>query len=118
MRPVADDHDIRYVRLSDLHLGEESSLLTALRPGSFEAVALELSAVLVELIACRQHLLDQNSGSRAPTLVLNGDLLELGFGSVSGALETFERLAEITCAPGSELFGDIVWVPGNHDHHL
>lgn len=118
MRPVADDHDIRYVCLSDLHLGEESSLLTALRPDSFEADASRPSAVLVELVACLQHLLDQNSGSDAPTLVLNGDLLELGFGSVAGALETFQRLAELACAPGSELFGDIVFVPGNHDHHL
>lgn len=118
MRPVANHHDIQYICLSDLHLGEESSLLTALHPNKFETDASRPSPVLVELAACLNHLLNQNSGSRAPTLVLNGDLLELGFGSIPRALDTFGQLVDLTCAPGNELFGDIVFVPGNHDHHL
>ncbi|MFQ5570725.1 MAG: metallophosphoesterase [Rhodothermales bacterium] len=111
-------HDIRYVCLSDLHLGEEDSLLTCLKASAYAIDPAHSSPVLEQLVACLRHLIDQNRGSTQPTLILNGDILDLAFGTFSHALMTFERFLELILAPGRELFGEILYLPGNHDHHI
>ena len=45
-------NDIRYVCLSDMHLGAEDSLLTNMPPGSTKADPLNASPVLQELVDC------------------------------------------------------------------
>jgi hypothetical protein len=44
--------DIRYVCLSDMHLGAEGSLLTNVPPGSTQIDPLKASPVLIELMNC------------------------------------------------------------------
>jgi hypothetical protein len=44
--------------------------------------------------------------------------LELALTTTNEALMVFERFMELIMPPGSELFERIVYIPGNHDHHL
>ncbi len=111
--------DIRYVCLSDLHLGEEDSLLTYVPPGEAEADPTLPSPVLQELAACLKFLIFSNQDqTHKPTLILNGDILELALTTDNLAAMAFERFLEAVMPPGGELFGKIIYLPGNHDHHL
>ena len=55
-----------------------------------------------------------------PTLILNGDLLELALAEDNIALMAFERFIELMFPTnGDQLIdGKIILIPGNHDHHL
>ncbi len=111
--------DIKYVCLSDMHLGEEDSLLTNLKTDSTDVDATKSSPVLKELVVCLKHLISQNKNEKKPTLILNGDILELALSTTNQAAMAFERFIELTMPEGKELFDKrIIYVPGNHDHHL
>ena len=116
--------DIRYVCLSDLHLGAENSILTRLTSVSDAAVKLKAdptkaSDVMVRLADCLKLLISQNRGRQKPTLILNGDVLELALADVNVAAMVFERFMELTMKPGEELFDRTIYYnPGNHDHHV
>lgn len=112
----AEPGDIRYVCLSDLHLGEADSILTPLRPGSREVDTGAAGPTLEQLVVCLEHVLAGNQGDRRPILILNGDVLELAFGSFSQALNNFARLVRTLLE--RELFERLVYIPGNHDHHI
>jgi hypothetical protein len=56
--------DIRYVCLSDMHLGEEDSLLTNLSPGSTQIDPFHASPVLQELVYCLRDLIFRNDVTR------------------------------------------------------
>lgn len=108
--------DIRYVCLSDMHLGAESSLLTNV-PTHIDP--LTASPVLIELMNCLKYLISRNQDqTRKPTLILLGDILELALANDNDAAMVFERFLELALPAGSELFEKIVYIPGNHDHHL
>jgi hypothetical protein len=111
-----DVHDVRYVCLSDLHLGEADSILTPLKPTSDEVDPSRAGPVLEQLVLCLEHVVERNRGDRQPILILNGDALELAFGTFSQALTNFERLARLLLE--RELFEKLVYIPGNHDHHI
>lgn len=92
-------------------------MLTALdRDGAVDGGS--ASDGLRALVGCLRDLVQQTAGGAPPTLVLNGDLLELAFGSGSVALNTFERMAELLFESGREVCDRILFVPGNHDHHI
>jgi hypothetical protein len=102
-------NDIRYVSLSDLHLGAENSILTRLSsvsngPRNWRADPTRPSDVMVRLVDCLRLLISQNQGPRKPTLILNGDALELALADVNVASMVFERFMELTMKPGEELF--------------
>lgn len=111
---------IRYVSLSDLHLGADNSLLTHLVPGSTDPDPSQPSPVLMSLVDCLRTLLSADAGPRKPTLILNGDLLELALANDNVAAMAFERFMELVFpAKGEPLFEPhIYFLPGNHDHHL
>ncbi len=111
--------DITYVCLSDLHLGEEDSLLTCLKEtdGEWASDHLSPSPTLRALAACLKELKDMNQSGKLPTLVLAGDVLELALCGMHEAAMGFERFIEQTMA-GERLFEKIIFLPGNHDHHL
>ena len=52
--------DIRYLCLSDMHLGAETSLLTNLHVASDTPDPSEPSPVLTRLVDCLRHLIAQN----------------------------------------------------------
>ena len=107
---------IRYVCLSDLHLGAANSVLTRLRRD--EADTHHPSPVLETLVEGLAELVAANDGPR-PTLVLAGDVLEMALSGAHVAAMVFDQFLQLTMAPGHRLFDDtILFVPGNHDHHV
>jgi hypothetical protein len=110
--------DIRFVCLSDTHFGADNSLLTYLGRGSRSADPMRQSPVLEQLVLCLRDLISR--GKEKPTLVLNGDILELALTSDNRAAMAFERFLELAYPAGGEaLFQErIYYLPGNHDHHL
>jgi hypothetical protein len=111
---------IRYVCLSDLHLGADNSILTAIKPGGTETDPSRPSAVLSQFARCLRELLTRNEAPEKPTLILNGDILELALTDVNKAAMVFQRFVELAFPrDGEALFQtDILYIPGNHDHHV
>ena len=112
--------DIRYICISDLHLGADNSLLTHLGPQIGEVNPCRPSEVLQSLANCLRELVRHNEGTVKPTLILNGDLLEFALAADNIALMAFERLLELLFPrDGEQLVNSkILFNPGNHDHHL
>lgn len=63
--------DIRYVCLSDMHLGEEDSLLTNLKVASTDMDPTQASPVMIGLVECLRHLISHNRGPENPALPLS-----------------------------------------------
>lgn len=113
--------DIRYVCLSDLHFGAENSILSSLVAGDVIVDTTTASGALDGLVEMLSTLIRANEDkARKPTLILNGDILELALASDNVALMVFELfLDRIFPAGGDPLFDrTILYQPGNHDHHL
>lgn len=111
--------EIRYVCLSDLHFGQETSLLTNLAKASSEPDAGEASPVLTGLVDCLKGILKAcGPKDGLPTLILNGDVLDLALSPTKEAAMAFERFIELVMPAKAPLFDRIVTIAGNHDHHL
>jgi hypothetical protein len=109
---------VRYVVLSDLHLGAKESLLTHLDHRG--KVARDPSDVMDHLGQALRATVAPMAGGEPVQLVLLGDALDLGltpFGTVSRA---FLHLVDALWPEGeAQVFSDdILCIPGNHDHHL
>lgn len=106
---------IAQIVLSDLHLGARDSLLTHVNAASeiIDGPSRVLSAFAEGLKATLRE-------DEKPQLVLLGDALDLGlspFGDVSNSF--LQLLDAFFPKDGRELFSrEIVYVAGNHDHHL
>jgi hypothetical protein len=103
-----------------MHLGASNSLLTNLTPDAACVDPTMPSPVLVYLVECLREIISQNEKPEKPTLVLNGDILELALATDNIAAMAFERFAELILPQQSEPLFDnrIFYIPGNHDHHL
>jgi len=97
----------RWVILSDLHLGADQSVLTADDGVTPSATAEAFAACLSELL-----------GDDSPTLVLAGDAIELALSEMGPAFTVFERFLELLCGDQPVIGKRIIYIPGNHDHHL
>ena len=112
--PAAAPPAVRAIVLSDLHLGDTDSLLTTPAPDAESLPS--ASPVLVQLATClRQIAAGQDE---PPLIVLNGDILELSFGPTSHALAAFEGFLRLLAGGEPDLSRRVVYVPGNHDHHV
>jgi hypothetical protein len=111
-----DAQEIRYVCLSDLHLGEPDSILTPPDSSDSNVNPSTADSLLEQLVICLEDLLADNHSNTRPTLILNGDALELAFGTFNQALSNFEHLAGLLLE--RELFEKLIYIPGNHDHHI
>lgn len=111
---------IRWVCLSDTHLGAENSVLSHVPDGDVRVDPREPSPVLEALIGCLRRLVEQVNGDGSrPTLVLNGDALELAVAHGNVAAMAFDQFVDVAFAREQPLFDDtILYVPGNHDHHV
>ncbi len=106
--------DLKYVCLSDLHLGARYSILTG-------ADAAAQSDTLRTFGLALEGLLRQMSGPELPTLLLLGDVLDLGLSPLEDAAMGFQHLIESLFIPslGKEILSPtIIYVPGNHDHRV
>jgi hypothetical protein len=112
--------NIRYICISDLHLGADNSLPTQLgsKPGSVKPE--RPSEVLEGLANCLKELVRYNERACKPTLILNGDALELALAEDNIALMAFDRFIELMFPVNGDRLIDpkIIFNPGNHDHHL
>ena len=110
--------DIRYVCLSDLHLGAANSVLTNL---AYDGAHVSTPGPLLHrmLRGLKQLLADLDT-TTPPTLVVHGDLFELALTSTELAADTFGHFVfEAWGDPDRPLFApEVLFVPGNHDHHL
>lgn len=114
---------LRYVCLSDLHLGAPDSTLTRLSDCGCPDFT-QCSPVLATFAqALRQTVLDLCDGrtrSDLPTLVLLGDILDMGVSPLGQVSTVFAQFMRAMFPPGEPAaFSPVVMmVPGNHDHHL
>ncbi|HEY8209490.1 MAG TPA: metallophosphoesterase [Myxococcaceae bacterium] len=110
--------DIRYIVVSDLHLGAHTSLLTALTPDG-RVDPSRPSEPLASLAAALRELVAANEGPEKPVLVLNGDVIELALATTNVAVTCFQRFLEALMPAGQPpIFSRVVYLPGNHDHHV
>jgi hypothetical protein len=111
--------DLRYVCLSDLHFGAESSILTGL-DANMRASHTRPSPALDGLLRCLRHVVEHNEGSQKPTLILAGDIFELALARDHDAAVVFSMFIDRALRPGPDGIFDptVYYVPGNHDHHL
>jgi hypothetical protein len=104
--------NIRYLCFSDLHLGEEDSLLTNVDAQTGEALPNAASPVLEQLAACLREVLKHNAaGAPKPTLILNGDILELALSTEDLAIKAFAQFVSLLMRGDGGLFGEIIYVP-------
>jgi len=116
---------IAYVCLSDMHLGQVDSILTVFNkdtepPKRFP----ERCRALDLLVSCIRDVLDKTGsvldekGDHRPALILAGDILELALSYTNESLMAFERFLELIFPGGEPVFKEIIYLPGNHDHHV
>jgi hypothetical protein len=76
--------------------------------------------VLEGLANCLTELVRHNERTRKPTLILNGDALELALAEDNIALMAFDRFVELMFPVNGDRLIDpkIIFNPGNHDNHL
>ncbi|WP_411823029.1 metallophosphoesterase [Leptospira sp. 'Mane'] len=111
--------DIKYVCLSDMHLGAENSLLTKLSLDGLKKDFSAPSQVLISLVDGIRKLISFNQDqTRKPTLILLGDILELALAETQEAGMVFDQFIDLIFPKGDELFEEVFYIPGNHDHHL
>lgn len=111
--------NVRYVCLSDLHFGEDHSLFSNLAtPGSTVDYS-KPSPVMVQFVNCLRTILPNKKSLEKRTLILNGDILELAFCEMNYGATIFKQFVKLIM-PGDKgaLFDEIIFIPGNHDHHL
>jgi UDP-2,3-diacylglucosamine pyrophosphatase LpxH len=108
------DNPIKYVCLSDLHLGEEDSLLTDVNVNHVaEKHQIPAGAPLMEkLCDCIRRLLEGNAAK--PKLILAGDTFEMSLALPNQAFMVFDQFLRLF----GPLFEEIIFIPGNHDHHI
>ncbi len=99
--------NIRWVVLSDLHLGEEDSLLWSHLPAG-KMVLEGLADALEEALRAFQV---------RPDLVLLGDTMEFALARPEDSISAFESFASFLVKERG-IFGRIFYIPGNHDHRI
>ncbi len=110
--------EIRYVSISDMHFGEEDSILTNLVSGGMDVDPTKPSNCLKKLVDCLEFIINKFNKNKKPVLILNGDILELALSTMDIAAMAFGEFIKLTMKNGKELFDRIIFIPGNHDHHL
>ncbi|MDM0069832.1 metallophosphoesterase [Variovorax sp. J31P207] len=109
----------RYVCLSDLHLGAGYSTLTA-TDARGEPDPARPSPTLTALGLALRQLLPALGNGPPPTLVLLGDVLDMGLSPMGSVAAAFDCFVQAVMLDGDRpLFAPrVLCVPGNHDHHL
>ena len=109
---------IRWVCLSDLHLGALNSVLTNVTADGERVDASAPSPVLTALGQCLRAL--RQPAQDPPELIVLGDLFELALTAPEDASATFSQFVGVIRPgqPDAAVAPALRFVPGNHDHHL
>jgi hypothetical protein len=108
---------IRWICVSDLHLGALNSVLT---PVADDGERVDSSFVSPVLVALCDGLRVLGQGHEPAQLVILGDLFEMALSSPDDSAATFAQFID-ALRPGAAdgaVSPVIHFVPGNHDHHL
>ncbi len=110
---------LKYVCVSDMHLGAGYSVLTHMDADG-EIDLQRPSATLQSWAKALRATVSRCSGQELPTLVLLGDVLDLGQSQFGAVAQGFKRFLEAVFPEGeAPVFSShLITVPGNHDHHL
>lgn len=109
--------NLLFVSMSDLHLGEEDSVLTNLTVGEPVPEPKGPGPCMLALVNYLHAIkFELNQGKPIPFLILNGDILELAT-STYPISTTYFRLF-LTELAKRKLFDRLIYLPGNHDHGL
>jgi UDP-2,3-diacylglucosamine pyrophosphatase LpxH len=95
--------------ISDLHLGEDNSVLTYKK-------AEDKNCSVDKLIEKIKEVSNLSGDGRVPELVLLGDIFDLSLAPFEDALDSVQKFINQICE--ADLFDAITYVPGNHDHHI
>ncbi len=111
--------DIQFICLSDLHFGAYNSLLTYTSPAG-ELVAGKKSEVLIQFLNIMEEIISSVNKKRKAKFIFNGDIFELALANTNEAVMTFDSFLELTYTKSrKDFFSDkLIFIPGNHDHHL
>ena len=109
--------NLLFVSMSDLHLGEEDSVLTNLSLGKPMPQPNGPGPCMLALVNYLHAIKGElNKGKPIPFLILNGDILDLAI-STYPISATYFRLF-LTELAKRKLFDRLIYLPGNHDHGL
>src|SRR5271169_1761243 len=109
---------IKWVCVSDMHLGALNSVLTAVEPDGEKVDKAGVSPVLDALCTGLRSL--RRPGEDPPQLVVLGDLFELALSSTDDAATTFAQFVT-GLRPGAAdaaVLPEFRFLAGNHDHAL
>jgi predicted phosphodiesterase len=111
--------DIQFICLSDLHFGAYNSLLTYTSPTG-KLAAEKKSEVLIQLLNTMEEIISSVNKKRKAKIIFNGDIFELALANTNEAVMTFDSFLELAYTKSrKEIFSDkLIFIPGNHDHHL
>lgn len=108
---------IRWICISDLHLGALNSVLTSV---SADGEHVDKSSTSPVTAALCDGLRSLSQGYEPPQLIVAGDLFELALSSTDDAAATFAQF--VGClrpgATNAAVTPNIRFIPGNHDHQL
>ncbi|MDQ6685364.1 MAG: hypothetical protein M3Z16_09565 [Pseudomonadota bacterium] len=109
----------RYVCLSDLHLGAGYSMLAVERAADAAAGA-RPGPTLLAFGRALHETLRSFGDAPPPTLILLGDILDMGLSPMGAVAAAFRCFVEAVMLDGDRpVFAPrVLCVPGNHDHHL
>ena len=110
--------DIRYIVLSDVHLGAQNSILTQLQDGTTVADVHGPSPALTSLVDCLRTLVAGNADGELPTLVAAGDLIDLALSSAERAFPVYGQFMRALLSDDPVVADESILLPGNHDHTL
>ena len=111
--------EIQYICLSDLHFGAYNSLLTyTSSEGKLDAI--KKSEVLIHFLNILEEIISKVNKKRKAKFIFNGDIFELALANTNEAVMTFDSFLELAYTKNrKDLFSSkIIFIPGNHDHHL
>jgi|JI10StandDraft_1071094.scaffolds.fasta_scaffold06360_12 hypothetical protein len=111
--------EIQYICLSDLHFGAYNSLLTyTSSEGKLDAI--KKSEVLIHFLNILEEIISKVNKKRKAKFIFNGDIFELALANTNEAVMTFDSFLELAYTKNrKDLFSSkMIFIPGNHDHHL
>jgi hypothetical protein len=111
--------EIQYICLSDLHFGAYNSLLTyTSSEGKLDAI--KKSEVLIHFLNILGEIISKVNKKRKAKFIFNGDIFELALANTNEAVMTFDSFLELAYTKNrKDLFSSkMIFIPGNHDHHL
>jgi len=111
---------LRYICLSDLHLGAPESLFTQVDDQGLPDHAACSDALKTFGALLREYVASMTGDGPPPQLILLGDVLDMGLSPVGDTAAAYERFIEVLFppGPGAVFSRHVLCVPGNHDHLL